>query len=500
MATSLPYSHEAEWAVLGSLLLNNHCYKDIASIITASDFDNVLNRKTFEAIETLLSNNNAVDAILLTEHFKDDASFGRTHFFDLMRLTVSVNNVILYAEIIRDKSLLRQLYDAAKIAENTTLEAHTSPQQVITNLSNTLDAIQARLSVRDDEWLIDAKECLTEPSPQHWLVKHWLPQRSLCMLEAKPGAGKSFLALDWALRIATGTPFWLTHPVKKGIVVYLAGEGHYGLRRRVKAWCQHNKKEPENLYLSKSGCHLDTEEGYQKVLSTIKKKSIIPSLIIVDTLHRFLAGHVNDSQDAGKMITACDKLKQEFDATILLIHHVGHNSDHKHRGVGSIFWGASLDIDMNLEKIDDKLKLTQPKPKDCQEAIPLLLELKQITIGDWFDDENEPVTSAIIVQAEPTVEQKEDSVMLINHQKMFVLAWEFSGGNINNDQKPYISYRDFHDFLVNERGFSPKSAQQSLKNSDLKRTVGFLLVNKMVTIFGDGWAISNQQWLNNILK
>jgi hypothetical protein len=295
-------------------------------------------------------------------------------------------------------------------------------------------------------------------------------------------------------------PFWLNHKVSKGIVVYLAGEGHYGLRRRVKAWCQVNKVETKDLYLSQSGCHLDTEEGYQKVLSTIKKKSIIPSLIVVDTLHRFLAGHVNDSQDASKMITACDKLKQEFDATILLIHHVGHNADHKHRGVGSIVLSAALDIDLNLENIEGKLHLTQPKPKDCERAEKLILELKQITIQNWLDDEGEPVTSAIIVQAEETIEQKEANITLINHQKMFNLAWEFAGKKLNYEQKPYIYRHEFYDFLVNERGFSPRSAQQSLKNSDTKRTIGFLLVNKMLSIFGDGWAIFNQEWLNNILK
>jgi hypothetical protein len=68
-----------------------------------------------------------------------------------------------------------------------------------------------------------------------------VPEDGLVVLYGEPRAGKSFLALDWGLSVATGVA-WLGHQVKQGEVVYIYAEGVRGLRRRAEAWLQEHQR------------------------------------------------------------------------------------------------------------------------------------------------------------------------------------------------------------------------------------------------------------------
>jgi hypothetical protein len=83
--------------------------------------------------------------------------------------------------------------------------------------------------------LITARELLAEPEPLRWLIKDYLQQETLSLLFGDPASGKSLLALDWAASLATGLP-WRGHQAAPSPVVYLAGEGHFGIKRRLLAW------------------------------------------------------------------------------------------------------------------------------------------------------------------------------------------------------------------------------------------------------------------------
>src|SRR3954454_6685899 len=72
------------------------------------------------------------------------------------------------------------------------------------------------------------------PEPE-WLVYEILPRDGVGELCGPPGTYKSFLALDLALSVATGTD-WTGREVKQGSVVYIAGEGASGYKSRVPSW------------------------------------------------------------------------------------------------------------------------------------------------------------------------------------------------------------------------------------------------------------------------
>ena len=79
-----------------------------------------------------------------------------------------------------------------------------------------------------------------------YLIDGIIEESSLVGLIGPSGAGKTFVALDMALSMATGKDY---HGLfaKKGLAILSAGEGHLGIPRRVEAWCEYYEKSLELL-------------------------------------------------------------------------------------------------------------------------------------------------------------------------------------------------------------------------------------------------------------
>ncbi len=261
-----------------------------------------------------------------------------------------------------------------------------------------------------NDWLIPADDFCAQPSPISWLVKRWIQSQALVMVHGPSGGGKTFVVLDWCLRMASGIEDWAGHKVRPGNVVYLAGEGHHGLRGRVAAWKHHHQAGKLAMWLSKDGCDLNTPGGYLKVVEQVRMLPNKPDAIVVDTLHRFLSGDENSAQDAKTMLDACNALMMEFNCSVILVHHTGVSDEAQHRARGSSAWRGALDIEISIVpgKDDKPMEIVQRKSKDAEMAETVFVSLHQVTIPGWYDEDNQPVTSAVVVQAQaPTAVKKE---------------------------------------------------------------------------------------------
>jgi len=261
-----------------------------------------------------------------------------------------------------------------------------------------------------DDWLIPADDFCAQPSPISWLVKRWIQSQALVMVHGPSGGGKTFVVLDWCLRMASGIEDWAGHKVRQGNVVYLAGEGHHGLRGRVAAWKHHHQAGKLKMWLSKDGCDLNTPTGYLKVVEQVRMLKDRPSVIVVDTLHRFLQGDENSAQDAKTMLDACNALMQEFDCSVILVHHTGVSEEAQHRARGSSAWRGALDIEISIipGKDDQPMQIVQRKSKDAEMAEPVFVQLHTVAIPGWRDEDDQQVTSAVVVCADaPTAKKKE---------------------------------------------------------------------------------------------
>lgn len=111
-----PHSIEAEQSVLGGLMLDNRAWDDIGDRITGEDFYREDHRLIFQAIAELCSTSKPCDFITLCEHLRhhgklEDAG-GVPYLGTLANDTPSAANVMAYAEIVRERSVLRTLIAA----------------------------------------------------------------------------------------------------------------------------------------------------------------------------------------------------------------------------------------------------------------------------------------------------------------------------------------------------------------------------------------------------
>lgn len=309
----------------------------------------------------------------------------------------------------------------------------------------------------------------------------------------------TFLVLDWCLRIAAGLPEWNGNRVREGSVVYLAGEGHYGLRGRVKAWKIHHGIDELSMWLSRDGCDLNKHPGYQLVADHIRALPVNPDVIVVDTLHRFLLGDENSAQDAREMLDACAKLMKEFSCTVILVHHTGVSEEAQHRARGSSAWRGALDIEVSVISAgpDDPIEVVQRKSKDSEITPPVWVELQKVDLPGWVDEDGEQVSSAVIVECNTPGRCKVDT-KLAAHKKMFERAWFASGINIM-DGKPYVARDKMLEFLVQNDGNSEATAKNMIKPSHTNRFIGYLINGEIIENTTDGWVVKDKDFTSALL-
>lgn len=247
-----------------------------------------------------------------------------------------------------------------------------------------------------DQWAeVDPRQVSTPPfrfvaacdmpvNPIAWLIHGYIEADALAVLFGPPGKGKSFLALDMSCCIATGLPFH-GHEVKPGAVFYIAGEGHNGLARRLRAWAQHNDTEmPALLFVSEAPTDLANANNAAKVAEAVhqlsERASEAPVLIVIDTMARNFGGDENSATDVGQFIRNADTLRRRWKATVLIIHHSGKNGERGARGSSALKGAADAEYEVSRSDEDKLIRLTPRKMKDADEPPPLTFELVGVPV------------------------------------------------------------------------------------------------------------------------
>jgi len=110
-----PHSIEAEQAVLGGLLLSSSAWDQVVGVVVEGDLYREDHRAIFRAIGELHEQGRTVDAVIITEWFASrgqiDVVDGGDYIDELMKSTPSAANILAYAGIVREKSILRSLID-----------------------------------------------------------------------------------------------------------------------------------------------------------------------------------------------------------------------------------------------------------------------------------------------------------------------------------------------------------------------------------------------------
>ena len=227
--------------------------------------------------------------------------------------------------------------------------------------------------------------------PPSWLIDGILPEASVAAIVAPSYSGKSFIAIDMACSIASGTPYH-GRKVEGGEVFCVIGESRSGWRRRVASWCKDRdvdvSRQRLGLHCSKYGLNFRDPATIDGIKAELRDCESV-KLIIIDTLARsFGGGNENAAQDMGQFIDACDQLKFEFGATVLIVHHMGKDSGAGPRGSSAFYSG--MDTHMLVKRVGTDIQLLCDKQKEAPE-----FELLQFCFVTLREEEDPPVLQLV---------------------------------------------------------------------------------------------------------
>ena len=113
----MPHNLEAEQAVLGSMLIDQNCIKDVMDKLQPGDFYLQQNRDIFETINTMFCYSRPIDPVTVVGEMQKNGTFDenttKSYMIQLMDITPTSANVMEYVELVRGKSLLRKVATAA---------------------------------------------------------------------------------------------------------------------------------------------------------------------------------------------------------------------------------------------------------------------------------------------------------------------------------------------------------------------------------------------------
>jgi hypothetical protein len=231
--------------------------------------------------------------------------------------------------------------------------------------------------------LMSLKDLLALP-PKEWLIHEMLQDGDLAVAYGPSGEGKTFVALDMALCVATGT-FWHGHAVRSGPVIYIAAEGSRGIRNRVRAWAGEQLQDVTSplhtrFYCVPEAVQLRTE--LDRLIDAVRHLDPKPKLIVVDTLARSIVGlEENSATEMGEALHACGELQRATGATVLLIHHTG-KGEGKDVERGSSALRAAADSMIIVRRDDaDMIHVEVTKQKEAEGGEHVVLKLEHVDLG-----------------------------------------------------------------------------------------------------------------------
>jgi hypothetical protein len=187
---------------------------------------------------------------------------------------------------------------------------------------------------------------LEEPdSSRLWLVEHLWQRAGTGIIGGAAKGAKTWLALDLALSIASGTRALDTFPIHHpGAVVYVSAEGGEGyVKQRLNALCVHRglslNSLPHRLEVIPRAIRIDTEEGFGRLRATIK--ALAPTLLVLDPLVRLHRLDENSAASVSGLLSNLTDLQQTHNLAIILIHHARKQGAGSRDMGGQDFRGSS---------------------------------------------------------------------------------------------------------------------------------------------------------------
>ena len=218
----VPQSLEAEQAVLGSILIDSRCLTDVVGILQPKDFYLQQNREIYEAIYTMFNFSQSIDPVTVLDKMRELGVYhdnSRDYVQQLMEITPTAANAVRYANIVRDKAMLRDLGDASDDISQMVRDQVGTPSEILESAEKKIYAL--RKGERGDSLehigvtLRKVFDHLDELSKSDSAIPglstgmrdldkkiNGLNRSDLLLVAARPAMGKTAFALNLALNVA----------------------------------------------------------------------------------------------------------------------------------------------------------------------------------------------------------------------------------------------------------------------------------------------------------
>lgn len=218
-----PQNIEAEQSILGGLLLDKEAWDQVSDLITSDDFYRPSHKKLYEAITFLHRNSKEVDIITVPDYLKSKGEFeqvGADYIIQLVQNTITTANISTYAQIVRERSLLRQLI------QTCTGIIQKSYSQDFENVESFIDSVEGEIykisESRESSGLTEAADIVFKSMEKIEQLYHQqtdltgistgfnrldqmtsgLHPGELTIIAARPSMGKTALSLNIAQHAA----------------------------------------------------------------------------------------------------------------------------------------------------------------------------------------------------------------------------------------------------------------------------------------------------------
>ena len=217
-----PQSLEAEQSVLGSILIDSRCVADIIGLLKPEDFFLDQNREIYETVYTMFNFSETIDPVTVLEKMRQLGVYHdntRDYVQQLMEITPTAANAVRYANIVKDKAMLRGLADASSDIAELVYDQVGTPAEILESAEKKIYALRKGDTGDSLEHigvtLHKVFDTLTELSQSDSAIPgmstglrdldkkiNGLNKSDLFLIAARPAMGKTAFALNIALNVA----------------------------------------------------------------------------------------------------------------------------------------------------------------------------------------------------------------------------------------------------------------------------------------------------------
>lgn len=274
---------------------------------------------------------------------------------------------------------------------------------------------------------------LDDPGAEHmWLVQLWLACGEVSVVAGASRSGKSFFALEIALCVAEARPVFGLN-VRHGTVVYQAGEGAIGVKKRLRAWRQHHARtwtretpfvllqRPIDIYHS----YEEVESLIEEILAHAKTFTDPLRLVVIDTLATATPGaDENSGKDMSIVLKNVARISEKCACHVMLVHHL-NAAGGKVRGHTSVYANVGQVVLVERDEETGIRTVKLDKQKDDEDGRSMKFELMKVTMG--VDEDGTEITSCVClpVGEKEAVRREEEmkGFRLTKPQEVFMKAF-----------------------------------------------------------------------------